>query len=84
MRDSSGAEFFRGTSDLQVIPFSCTFITALRKSLYTKHLLHPDRIVNEKGGMEFVPYRGSQKASKGTQAKAGSSVAKLILETGDR
>jgi hypothetical protein len=22
------------------------------------------RIVNEKGGMEFVPYRGSQKATK--------------------
>ena len=41
------------------------------------------RIVNEKGGMESVPDRGSQKASKGAQAKAGSSVAKLILETGD-
>jgi hypothetical protein len=41
------------------------------------------RIVNEKGGMESVPYRGSQKASKGAQAKPGSSVAKLILETGD-
>ena len=41
------------------------------------------RIVNEKGGMEFVPYRGPQKASKGAQAEAGSSVAKLILETGD-
>jgi hypothetical protein len=41
------------------------------------------RIVNEKGGGEFVPSRCPQKASKGVQAKAGSSVAKLILETGD-
>jgi hypothetical protein len=39
MRDSSGAELFRGTSGLQVIPFFYTFITALRKSLYAKHLL---------------------------------------------